>query len=77
MQIYRKGAAEESEGKDYHKVSIYNNPELLAIARNLQKFDRVYLTGFINYSSQITEGDGDYSNGYIQPTSLTKLTKFK
>ena len=48
------------------------------IAQDLQEYDRIYLTGFVNYSSKKLYADGkEYINGFIQPSNLVKLQKFK
>lgn len=60
-----------------HKVIIYNNPELLRIARNLRKRDRIYVNGLINYITDNYPDGKDYTNGFIQPTNLVKLKKFE
>lgn len=49
---------------------------MIQVARNLNKFDRVYVTGYINYITKTYPDGKDYSKGYIQPTNLIKLRKF-
>lgn len=72
----RKGKPDESLSNEYHRVVIRNNPEMLRIAFNLHKNDRVYINGFINYMANNYPDGKDYTNGFIQPTNLVKLRKF-
>lgn len=46
------------------------------LAENLQKFDRIYLTGFVSYSTKMYQDGREYVNGFIEPTNLVKLQKF-
>lgn len=73
---FRKGQSTESEDKEYHKVLIYKDPQMQQIAQDLQKFDQIYVTGFINYSKDKYPDGNEYENGFIQPTNLLKLQKF-
>lgn len=74
--IYRKGQSKESEDVEYHNVFIYKNPKLQRLADGLQKFDRIYLSGFVNYSTKMYEDGSEHENGFIQPINLVKLQKF-
>lgn len=76
--FHRKGKPNESEDMEYHKVLVFMDPKVQRVADNLEKFDRIYLTGFINYSKEnFRKHDGnEYNNGFIQPINLVKLQKF-
>lgn len=76
MICYRKGKREESEGMEYHRVVIHKNLKMQQLALNLQKLDRIYLTGFINYANEMYPNGNEYVNGFIEVTNLVKLRKF-
>lgn len=74
--FFSKDSANVSEGKEFHRVMIYNNRELAQVARHLQKHDKVHVTGFINYLRKQFPDGVEYTNGFIQPTHLVKLKKY-
>lgn len=47
------------------------------LALNLQKSDRIYLTGFINYANKLYSDGNEYVNGFIEATNLVRLLKFE
>lgn len=74
--FFRKGKSAESEDQEYHNILIYKNPKMQRLAENLQKFDRIYLTGFVGYSTKMYQDGSEHMNGFIQPINLVKLQKF-
>lgn len=61
---------------EYHNILIYKNPKMQRFAQDLQIFGRIYLTGFINYSTKMYPDGNEHTNGFIQPINLVKLQKF-
>lgn len=76
MLCCRKGKLNECEDKEYHKIRIYNDPKMQQLAQNLNKSDRIYLTGFINYSRDTYSDGNEYVNGFIEVTNLVKILRF-
>lgn len=60
---------------DHHRVIIYNDPDMNRIARNLGKYDRVYITGSINYANREFPDGKIYASGYVQPSNIVKLKR--
>lgn len=60
---------------DFHRVLIYNDPDMIRIARNLRKNDRVYITGSINYANREFPDGKIHASGYVQPSYIVKLKK--
>lgn len=77
LNIYSKDKTEQSEAREYHRVVIYNDPTLVGMGHCLQKFDRVYLNGHINYINKKYPDEKILANGYIQPSNLVILKKFE
>lgn len=76
MNHFSKGTTEETEEEEIHRVLIRDDSEMLRRSQHLRKHDRVYINGFINYTSR-THADGNvYTSGFIQPTDILKLRKF-
>lgn len=73
--MHRKGEPGEELSQNLHRVLVHKNPDLMKIAANLQKYDRVYIKGFINYTTKRYNDDKEYVNGHIHPVNLVKLKK--
>lgn len=75
--ICRSGTPEECEAEEYHNVYIdKSDPNLLQMAKQLQKSDRVYLHGRINYVKQTLQDKNEPAViGFIQPTNMVRIKK--
>lgn len=74
--LCRKGKSTQSEDGEHHNILIYKNPNMQRFAQNLQKFDRIYLTGFMTYSTKVYSDGNEQRKGFIQPKNLVKLQRF-
>lgn len=61
---------------EYHKILVSKDQKLQQVVMNLEKLDRIYLTGFINYSQDTYSDGNEYVNGFIEVTNLVRLLKF-
>lgn len=75
--IFSKGTTDEVQEQQYHRVMIFKDNRLMNLGKQLKKLDLVYLRGFINYVTKEYEDEGKHTSGFIQPTNLIKIKRFK
>lgn len=66
----------ESQKRAFYQVFVHDPNLINYVKKNLNKRDRIFVNGFLNYKSETGQDGKRFHSGYVEATNILKIDRF-